>query len=116
MSKYAIYKLGKVAGKNRYIPEADEICQNLTAARECLQIILDDIPDGPMWVNPKTGEFETYTMRDDMLFIPNWDPDKDKETPYRRYPIYIIDKYPSPYTYYKEKAYFESFIMVGVKE
>ena len=112
--KYAVYKLKKVKGKkDEYILDDSQrftsICNSLSAGYRELQEFWDDCLDGPVWYNHKVCEFVAYEKDDRMLYVPN---DKMKKRAdgvceivrdgiYNRQPIYYLDIYPNPYTYYK---------------
>ena len=105
--RYAVYKLTKVKGKKEYVVSASYICNSLKAAYHELDCWDEDL-DEPVWYNPKTDEFVAFELRGDMLYVPN---EIEVETDdvwyprligaYGRFPIYYIDIYPNPYSYYK---------------
>lgn len=105
--KYAVYKLEKVKGKKEYVISSYTIWNSLRAAYNDLESWDEDL-DGPRTYNRKTGDFVAYELHDRMLYVPN---DGQKEVDgvlrpysigvYGRFPIYYIDVYPNPYSYYK---------------
>lgn len=106
--RYAVYILSKVTGKNEYVVSKFYKFRSLRAAYKDLEIWDEDFNE-PVTYNSKTGEFVAYRMYDRMLYVPNWrivtDKDGDEEWclvgAYGRFPIYYIDIYPNPYSYYK---------------
>ena len=106
--KYAVYKLTKVKGKKEYVVSSYTKWNSLRAAYHDLECWDEDL-DGPRTFNSKTGEFVAFEMHDRMIYIPNWTIVKDEEGreywrllgAYGWFPIYYIDVYPNPYSYYK---------------
>ena len=119
--KYALYRLEKVVGKKEYIPyPVSGKGVSLKEAKRHLAIEYEDFPDGPLWYSPKIDEFVTYEIGDRIMFVPNDILNKYGDLVcigvYRRYPIFYIDEYPNPYSYYKLRvSRREGFSLEGVR-
>ena len=105
--RYAVYKLTKVKGKKEYVVSTSYICNSLNAAYHELDCWDEDL-DGPRTYNPKTGELVAFELHDDMLYVPNEIEVKEDDVwttrvigAYGWFPIFYIDIYPNPYSYYK---------------
>lgn len=127
--KYTVYKLKKVPGKkNEYILDDSQrykvICKSLSAGYRELQEYWDDCLDGPVWYNRKIQDFVAYEKHDRMLYVPNEKvvkrADGDYEIRlggiYNRLPIYYLDIYPNPYSYYRLHKNEYGFELEAVKE
>ena len=105
--RYAVYKLTKIAGRKEYEVSETYVCNSLKAAYKELDLWDEDY-DEPVWFNPKTGEFVSFRLRGDMLYVPN-EISVDMGTyttiktigAYGRFPIFYIDEYPNPYSRYR---------------
>ena len=105
--RYAVYKLTKVVGRKEYEVSETYVCNSLKAAYNELNSWDEDY-DEPVWFNPKTGEFVSFVLRGDMLYVPN-ETSVDMGTyttqktigAYGRFPIFYIDEYPNPYSRYR---------------
>ena len=105
--RYAVYLLKKVANKKEYVVSEAYIFSSLKAAYHDLEVWDEDLDD-PVTFNPQTGEFVSYRLYDRMLCVPKWTLVEDDSGfeerrlvgVYARFPIYYIDKYPNPYSYY----------------
>lgn len=127
-TKYAVYELKKVKGKKEYtVSRVVSVKNSLNAAYRELERYWEDCLDSPVWFNKKTREPVAYVHYDDrMLYVPNM---KEVEEDgvlepkligiYGRKPIFYIDEYPNPYTYYKlhksRAAYNSHFTLEGVQ-
>lgn len=101
--RYAVYKLVKRKGKKEYEPTQAWICNSLKAGYHELDIWDEDL-DGPVTFNRKTQELEAFELHDRMIYVPNQREDEDGWHligAYGRFPIYYLDVYPNPYSYYK---------------
>lgn len=104
--KYALYKLVKVPRKKEYIPD---LCSrtgvSLKEAQRHLACEYEDLPDGPIWYNPKIDDFVGYEHFSRIMYVPNDIINDEGEVVsigvYRRYPIFYVDVYPNPYSRYK---------------
>ena len=127
--KYAVYKLKNVKGKkNEYILDNSQtftyICNSISAGYRELQEYWDDCLDGPVWYNKKINNFVAYEKDDRMLYVPNEKMVKRADGVYEtrivgiynRLPIYYLDVYPNPYTYYKLHKNTYGFEMEAVTE
>ncbi len=106
-NKYAVYKLTKVKGKKEYVVSSYTKWNSLRAAYNDLEGWDEDL-DGPRTYNPKTGELVAFELHDRMLYVPNEIEVKEDGFlttrvigAYGRFPIYYLDVYPNPYSYYK---------------
>ncbi len=111
-------------GKNEYIPSP--IYERRISLKQAIQdqerLYEDFQYDGPIWYNKKIGDWERYTIEDDILFIPNRlyrDGEWLLKGIYNRYPIYFIDEDPNPYSFYKvhfkRRALMHQVILEGIK-
>lgn len=122
--KYALYKLEKVVGKKEYVPRLiSSRGVSYSEAKRHLDMEYEDFPDGPLWYNDKIEDFVTYTLGERIMYVPNdslveidgaWE--MVCHGVYRRYPIYYIDVYPNPYSYYKLHVYkFRGIKLEGIE-
>ena len=105
--RYAVYKLTKVKGKKEYVVSSYTVWNSLRAAYNDLEVWDEDL-DGPRTYNHKTGEPVAFELHDRMLYVPNEKVVKEHGFlttrvigAYGWFPIYYLDVYPNPYSYYK---------------
>lgn len=112
--RFAVYQLKKVSGKKEYIVSSYTVWNSLKQAYHDLECWHEDLDESGVY----------YMLDDRMLFAPNikdvLEGDYYVEKiigAYGWYPIYFIDVYKNPYSYYKlhKKRGRDELYLEGVK-
>lgn len=121
--KYAFYRLRKMPREKKFVPEVVTVEKSKGTALRELEMYYEDCLVGPVWLNKKISEFVSYEMYYDKAYVPNEANVQDENGilerkligVYNRKPIYFVDIYPNPYSYYILHKKGDEFTLEGIR-